>query len=69
MNLNDSHEYYNPYKSVCSNCKWFKVIEFSCKAFPDGIPLQVLSGEKDHNQPLPDQGNTIIFKAKTIQNL
>jgi len=32
-----------------------------CKAFNDGIPLSILSGEISHNKKLPIQNNNIVF--------
>ena len=36
----------------------------TCKAFTEGIPIEILGGKIDHSKPLPDQGNDIIFEAK-----
>ena len=33
-----------------------------CKAFPDGIPFEILSGEVSHDKPLPNQNNNIVFE-------
>ncbi|MFC1567471.1 hypothetical protein ACFL3R_01370 [Thermodesulfobacteriota bacterium] len=48
----------------CQQCKHFGLYSPSCKAFPDGIPEKILSGEIDHNKPLPDQDNEIVFENK-----
>lgn len=37
---------------------------FTCKAFPDGIPEQILDGENSHRKPLIGQGNRIIYKKE-----
>lgn len=33
----------------------------TCRAFPDGIPEDILWGEVGHPQPLLDQGNALVF--------
>lgn len=33
-----------------------------CKAFPEGIPEEILSGENSHTEPLPKQENKIVFE-------
>jgi len=50
---------------LCTKCiHWDKYNwnEFSCQAFPKGIPDEILQGENDHTTPLPDQGNDIVFE-------
>jgi len=34
-----------------------------CKAFPEGIPDQILL-ENKHDKPLKDQGNDLVFTPK-----
>jgi hypothetical protein len=34
----------------CVSCKHF-VPDFTCKAFPEGIPEEIYSGEFDHAKP------------------
>ena len=45
----------------CAKCKHRLNREYGCKAFPDGIPWVVLSGEHDHQQPHKDD-NGIQFE-------
>jgi hypothetical protein len=33
----------------------------TCKAFPEGIPQKILSGEIIHKSPLPNQKNDIVL--------
>jgi hypothetical protein len=47
---------------ICFKCKHFREIEGGCSAFPDGIPNEITSGENDHDKPLPDQKNNIVFE-------
>lgn len=62
--INDKHLIYSVYESVCSNCKYFNVETFKCKAFPKDIPNILLKGEAKHDKPFAGQSNNIIFKAK-----
>ena len=53
----------------CMDCEHFDEKEKTfnkCKAFPDypGIPWVIVSGENDHNKPLPEQKNEIVFERK-----
>lgn len=47
---------------VCFNCKHWNTFGFSCKAFPDGIPDVITSGENEQSKPLPDPKNNIVFE-------
>lgn len=49
---------------ICFKCKHFDINTSTCTAFPTEIPDEILSGENDHSEPLPDQGNDIVFEAK-----
>ncbi len=46
---------------LCINCKNY-IGDLSCRAFPDGIPQEILLGENDHSEPLPEQENDIVFE-------
>lgn len=48
---------------LCFKCKHLLPYEGGCKAFPDGIPDEIVSGEVEHTQPLPYQTNQIVFEA------
>jgi hypothetical protein len=63
--LDDRHQIYFIYKSVCTHCKYFEYKYYSCEAFPNGIPNNILSGESNHLTPTKNQNNTIVYKAKT----
>ena len=34
-----------------------------CKAYPNGIPLDILNAEDSHKEPRKDQKNKIVFEA------
>ena len=51
-----------PVDFICFKCKHFRRFEGGCTAFPDGIPDEIAI-ENDHNNPLPGQGNDIVFEA------
>lgn len=48
---------------ICMKCiNYMKYL--SCKAFPGGIPKEILDGKFDHTKKFPGQGNEILFEAK-----
>jgi hypothetical protein len=46
------------YCQMCKHYYW----NGTCAAFPDGIPREVLKGELEHDKPLPNQENEIVFE-------
>ena len=47
--------------NLCPNCiNYFGKLK--CFAFPKGIPEEILIGEKNHDKPLENQKNNIIFE-------
>jgi hypothetical protein len=34
----------------------------SCFAFPNGIPNEIIVGDNMHTEPLPNQGNDLVFQ-------
>jgi len=51
----------------CSSCKHFNVGNFNgltCRAFPKGIPDEILMNEKAHNKILPGQTGNYVFEEK-----
>lgn len=47
------------YSEVCTSCRHFHRVygERQCKAFPDGIPMEIWMGENPHTEAYPgDQG-------------
>jgi hypothetical protein len=49
-------------KPICFNCKHFDFDKSNCTAFPKEIPFEILNGENNHSNPLPDQNNNIVFE-------
>lgn len=63
--INDRHQIYRPYSASCSNCRNnFDLVSFTCDAFKNGIPDDVLSGKNKHLSPTKDQENKIVFSPK-----
>ena len=45
----------------CPLCENY-LSNLKCKAFPKGIPDEILTGKNNHTKPLPEQKNDIVFK-------
>lgn len=52
-----------PVDPICLKCKHFNEFGIGCRAFPDGIPQQILDSNQ-HDKPLPNQGNNIVYEKK-----
>ncbi|WP_080903351.1 hypothetical protein [Parabacteroides sp. Marseille-P3160] len=61
--LDDRHEIFNQYLSQCAFCKHFKD-GYTCAAFPDGIPDDLLEGIKKHNSIIKSQTGNLLFSKK-----
>lgn len=48
----------------CFRCKHLADDGFGCKAFPDGIPIEITDEGVKHHKPLADQENDIVFEEK-----
>lgn len=46
---------------ICFECKHFNEDGIGCKAFPEGIPDEILQSN-EHAKPLADQKNEIVFE-------
>ena len=54
-------EVYSPYRSNCAKCVHFNLFEYTCAAFPKGIPEPFLSGKDFHINVVKGQaGNTVL---------
>ena len=49
--------------NICLICKHYTG-KFKCKAFPNGIPDKIMIGKSEHEKPLPEQTNDIVFEQK-----
>jgi hypothetical protein len=49
---------------ICDLCRHSMIRHYTCLAFPDGIPEEILKGENRHSKPLAEQWNDIIFELK-----
>ena len=50
LTIDKGFEVFSPYTSKCAKCVLFELSEFSCKAFPEGIPDYFLNGEQIHDK-------------------
>lgn len=55
--VTNENTFYDP---ICNRCK-NKLTGLKCKAF-DVIPDSILTGKENHNKPLPEQENNIVFE-------
>ena len=49
------------FSPVCFQCKNYTK-EYNCKAFPKGIPNEILIWEFDHTEKYTGQENDIVFE-------
>lgn len=57
--IGKSNEVYIP---ICDKCIHCIDNKFSCKAFPKGIPDEILDGSFDHTKKHPLQDNDVVFE-------
>lgn len=53
----------SPRNLICLKCKHFNYFGTGCKAFPEGIPDEIIIKNK-HSIPLPIQTNNVIFEEQ-----
>jgi len=47
---------------ICVSCKNYNVEKQTCLAFPKQIPDEIWIGLDNHETPLPNQENNIVFE-------
>jgi len=64
VRIDDSERLIPLFSNVCSRCAhWFQKPGGKCKAFPNGIPMDIWEGRNKHTEPYKgDQG--IQFEQK-----
>lgn len=62
---NDKEAIFGMYKSLCMTCKHFDSYNYSCAAFPNGIPDKYLSGDEKHLKVDDDQTGDFIYSPLT----
>lgn len=50
--------------SQCQMCKWCNDFEFICKAYPFGIPEEIITNEVIHSEVLPEQMGDYIYEEE-----
>lgn len=50
-----------PYRSRCSGCAYLDLADFTCNAFPEGIPDKYLTGDDIHNKVVKRQKGDYVF--------
>jgi len=50
---------------LCSACKYFKPKTFTCSAFPEGIPSDIIEGFMPHTNVFRGQVGDYVFEPKT----
>lgn len=60
---------------VCSHCVHYDRVYSKCKAFPKGIPDEIISGQERHINKIPGQTGDLVWESaepgtfKTIDQL
>jgi hypothetical protein len=63
--LDDRHECLTYKPNTCMWCEYLKFDGLTCSAFPDGIPIDILSGGIMHDMVLPNQTGVITFSQNS----
>lgn len=54
------------YESDCAFCKHLNLADYSCVAFPQGIPNPILEGKKKHQSIIEGQVGTSVYEILSI---
>ena len=52
-------------KIQCLTYKWFDTFGVGCKAFHEGIPLEITEGEIEHNEVIDGQVGDYVYTEET----
>ena len=66
MKLKPGNGHNEPDFIICDLCKHILVRRYTCEAFPNGIPEEILNGKNNHSKILPEQENKIVFGFKNL---
>lgn len=56
-----------PISEQCMNCIHQNKDKFSCSAYPEEIPAEIIMGEFDHTKPFPgDNGIMFVPRDKSL---
>ena len=55
----------NQIPQMCKECIHREDDALFCKAFPAGIPVDILSGEFIHDKKHPDQPNRLLYEPES----
>jgi hypothetical protein len=72
--LDERHAYINnEIDAPCMYCKHLlfigqpdSEIEWTCKAFPEGIPYDIWARHTNHNQDIPGQKRHYVYESRTM---
>jgi hypothetical protein len=62
--LNDRAIHFAMYNSLCAYCKHLNEGRYTCVAFPESIPDNLLSAEERHDKPINGQSGNTVFELK-----
>nr|DAY67551.1 MAG TPA: hypothetical protein [Caudoviricetes sp.] len=65
--LDDRALWLDYFKSQCARCKLYNDLNASCKAFPNGIPFNMLEGKITHEKEIKGQTGNFLFTPKEIE--
>ena len=54
--------------SNCATCKHRQALYLKCQAFPWGIPLEVVRGEKKHDSKIEGQRGKFVYELNPLYN-
>ena len=60
--LNDRHQVLNVYSSHCGNCVHLDNGQFTCPAYPEGVPNDLLEGKRPHYDIIKGQTGKTVYE-------